>query len=63
LHVTVAPPLQAPFDWHFSPVVQALLSLQVAPVSMTQAPVAIEQDEQVPQAEPMFCQAPLGLHS
>jgi hypothetical protein len=58
--VTVVPPPQVPLDWHFSPLVQALLSLHVAPVFATHVPVADEQGEHPPHAVPMFCQAPLA---
>lgn len=61
--MTALPPPHTPFDWHASPVVQALLSLQLAPVVTTQVAVAAEQAVQVPQAAPEFCQAPNVLHT
>jgi hypothetical protein len=63
VHVTAVPPPQAPLDWHFSPVVQALPSLQVAPVLGTQVPVDAEHGSQTPQAFPQFCQTPLALQT
>jgi hypothetical protein len=60
---TAVPLPQTPFDWHASPVVQALLSLQEAPVLTTQLPLLTEQDVQVPQAAPEFCQAPAALQT
>jgi hypothetical protein len=59
LQVTLLPPPQTPPAWQVSPFVQALLSLQAAPVLTTQVAVALEQEVQEPQACPEFCHVPL----
>ena len=61
-HCIVGPGTQLP-DWQLSPTVHMFPSLQVVLfATATQAPVAIEQLLQVPQAAPLFCQAPLASH-
>jgi len=63
VQATAAPPPQTPFDWHTSPVVQALPSLQEAAVLTTQVALLAEQAVQPPQAAPEFCQAPVALQT
>jgi hypothetical protein len=54
-------PTHAPLDWHVSPWVQTLLSLQEVPVLATQAPVVAEHAKHPVQAEPVGTHAPLAL--
>jgi hypothetical protein len=63
LQVVAVPPPHVPLAWQVSPEVQALPSLQPAPVLTTQAPVAVEQVVHPPQAAPALCHAPVESHT
>ena len=63
VQVLAMPPPHEPLAWQVSPSVQALPSLQPAPVLTTQVPLAVEQVVHPPQAAPALCHAPAESHS